>query len=69
MKASQTRIKNSIAEKGVTIDVGAGLPANGGGSVSDVLQVKASSQASQLTGWGVSGRLVYRRAKTKPLSA
>jgi len=25
MKASQTRIKNSIAEKGVTIDVGAGL--------------------------------------------
>jgi hypothetical protein len=25
MKASQTRIKNSIAEKGVTIDVGASL--------------------------------------------
>jgi hypothetical protein len=25
MKASQTRIKNSIAEKGVTIDVGAEL--------------------------------------------
>ncbi|PAU60051.1 hypothetical protein BZL43_07940 [Pseudomonas sp. PICF141] len=25
MKASQTRIKNSIAEKGVTIDVGARL--------------------------------------------
>jgi hypothetical protein len=25
MKASQTRIKDSIAEKGVTIDVGAGL--------------------------------------------
>jgi hypothetical protein len=25
MKASQTRIKNSIAEKGVTIDVGVSL--------------------------------------------
>jgi hypothetical protein len=31
MKASQPRIKNSIAEKGVTIDVGASLLAKAAG--------------------------------------
>jgi hypothetical protein len=37
MKASQTRIKNSIAEKGVTIDVGAGLLAKNDDAVDQTL--------------------------------
>jgi hypothetical protein len=65
MKASQTRIKNSIAEKGVTIDVGAGLPAKTDFQPPKMLHVPASSQASLLP--QVCGEAIFQTTKSPTL--